>query len=606
MMRKKILTSAAALYLALALFGFISLAAQEPAGIQGSKQSLTSETVSDEKNDQNNHLFQNGSANEEEPDGQEIQKPNANSELDPSDHAEVEKRDAVLCPIFAGCSAGGSIRPSGTVQVPYDGTQSFEITPDEGYSIKEVMVDEQPVSGVTDHFDFKNVRDIHSIVVKFVKDGETDVNYLFATSCTKGGTVTPSGETLVKEQGTIHILFQADHGYYVQKVTIDGRLEDYPFGYETDHFTVDWMSPDRSHNVYGVFKKIEPAQFTITASCSTGGKITPQGQVSVTECEDMTFEFAPDPGYFIKDMKVDGKSKDSDLKQYTFDYVDQDHSIEVEFAKSELTIAASCGEGGKITPAGTVTVRNGDSQTFEIAPDKGCAVKDVKVDGESKGPLTVYKFESAEADHTIQAEFKKAESAITASAGSGGKIAPEGTVTVRNGDSPTFEFMPDRGYAVKDVKVDGESKGPLTVYQFESVDADHTIQVEFEQAEYTIRVSSAAGGTITPGKDVTVKKGEDAEFVIKPDTGYEISDVKVDGVSKGKLNSYKFEKVNEGHTISAVFSKTAADPSASTIPASSSGANTGIQTDLFLWSGLIALVLGCLIMAEVRAWNKEF
>ena len=51
----------------------------------------------------------------------------------------------------------------------------------------------------------------------------------------------------------------------------------------------------------------------------------------------------------------------------------------------------------------------------------------------------------------------------------------------------------------------------------------------------TIRASASpkAGGTISPSGRVAVEYGEDLQFTIKPNPGYQIKDVVVDGVSQG-------------------------------------------------------------------------
>ena len=48
----------------------------------------------------------------------------------------------------------------------------------------------------------------------------------------------------------------------------------------------------------------------------------------------------------------------------------------------KYTITATAGEGGSITPAGAVSVKEGASQTFAIAAQEGYAIADVLVDGE--------------------------------------------------------------------------------------------------------------------------------------------------------------------------------------------------------------------------------
>lgn len=72
---------------------------------------------------------------------------------------------------------------------------------------------------------------------------------------------------------------------------------------------------------------------------------------------------------------------------------------------------------------------------------------------------------------------------------------------------------------------------------------------------YTIKASSGAHGTISPNGSVTVTAGANQTFTITADAGYHISDVTVDGVSKGAVSSYTFEDVQDNHTIHATFAK---------------------------------------------------
>ena len=73
---------------------------------------------------------------------------------------------------------------------------------------------------------------------------------------------------------------------------------------------------------------------------------------------------------------------------------------------------------------------------------------------------------------------------ITASAGHGGKISPDGTVTVDEGDDQTFTITANSGYSIADVVVDGVSVGAVESYTFDNVTEDHTINVTFER-DYT-------------------------------------------------------------------------------------------------------------------------
>lgn len=68
---------------------------------------------------------------------------------------------------------------------------------------------------------------------------------------------------------------------------------------------------------------------------------------------------------------------------------------------------------------------------------------------------------------------------IKASAGNGGIISPSGNVSVKRGNDQTFSINPINGYRISDVIVDGKSVGAVSTYTFDSVKANHTIQVKF-------------------------------------------------------------------------------------------------------------------------------
>ena len=74
------------------------------------------------------------------------------------------------------------------------------------------------------------------------------------------------------------------------------------------------------------------------------------------------------------------------------------------------------------------------------------------------------------------------------------------------------------------------------------------------RATYTISASAGQGGSIVPSGNVSVNPGSNQAFNIVPDSGYEVSDVKVDGSSVGAVNSYTFPNISSNHTITATFS----------------------------------------------------
>lgn len=145
-------------------------------------------------------------------------------------------------------------------------------------------------------------------------------------------------------------------------------------------------------------------------------------------------------------------------------------------------ITATAGAGGTIDPAGTVTVTQGADKTFNITANSCYIIQNVTADGFSKGAISSYKFVNVQANHSIAATFAPAPTyTITATAGSGGTITPYGSVIVCQRESQTFQMIPNSGYAVQSVTVDGVSQGAITSYTFPNVQTNHTIAVTFAQ-----------------------------------------------------------------------------------------------------------------------------
>ena len=147
---------------------------------------------------------------------------------------------------------------------------------------------------------------------------------------------------------------------------------------------------------------------------------------------------------------------------------------------------------------------------------------------------------------------------ITAATASNGEITPSGSTAVAGGGSQTYSMVPDPGYQIGTVTVDGQQvANPTSSYTFSSVSACHTIAATFipvnTTANYTITASSQTGGTISPSGAVSVTGGADQAFTISPAANYTISDVQVDGTSVGAVSSYTFSSVSANHTISATF-----------------------------------------------------
>ncbi len=227
--------------------------------------------------------------------------------------------------------------------------------------------------------------------------------------------------------------------------------------------------------------------------------------------------------------------------------------INVGAAAITYTITSGSGSGGTISPLGTATVNAGENKTYTITPNANYKIQNVLVDGASVGAVATYTFTNVQANHTIEAQFAPIQYTITSTNGSGGTINPLGTATVNAGENKTYTITPNANYEIKDVLVDGASVGSVVTYTFTNVQANHTIEAQFDPIQYTITSSSGIGGTIDPLGATLVNAGGEITYTITPDANYEIKDVLVDGESVGAVPDYMFMDVQANHSIEAQF-----------------------------------------------------
>jgi len=219
--------------------------------------------------------------------------------------------------------------------------------------------------------------------------------------------------------------------------------------------------------------------YTISPFAGPNGAIAPSTPQTVPRGLDSPlFTFAPALHYHVSDVQVDGVSVGTPA-DYTFTNVQNDHAIWAFFALDQFAITSSAGANGSISPLGSTLVDYGGSQAYAITPATGYHVADVLVDGGSVGAVTAYTFTNVTATHTIAATFAPNTYTITPTAGANGTITPGTPQGVVMGGSATFSIVPNAGYRVLDVLVDGGSVGAVSTYTFTNVTAPHTISATF-------------------------------------------------------------------------------------------------------------------------------
>ena len=196
----------------------------------------------------------------------------------------------------------------------------------------------------------------------------------------------------------------------------------------------------------------EITSYTVKASAGEGGTITPSGDVLVAHGNSAVFTITPEKGYHVKEVLADNKAVTLTDNQYTFTDVKEPHTISASFEKdiTTITISASAGEGGNISPSGEVTAEIGSSVEFTVTPDDGYHVKEVLAD-DAVVSLTdgKYVFNEVKESHTIYASFEKDVYTITVINGTAPASAAWGETVSLKADEPEKDKI-FTGWTVKD------------------------------------------------------------------------------------------------------------------------------------------------------------
>jgi hypothetical protein len=459
----------------------------------------------------------------------------------------------------------GYVIPAGDNIVDCDGEIMFEFFTEFGYRIKTLYVDDVSVPvPASRRYTFYDVRDNHTIHAEFEEFPQYIIQFGPGATQNAGGIVfsvdMPNVEYFVAvDSGPVAFTFSSvpATGFEIDQVFID----DIPNAMAAAMGSYTFTDINAHHSIYATFKL---KMFTITATAGANGIITPNGNVSVDYGTNEIFQAIPNTGYVVSAIYVDGALVTANNGVYEFVNVQANHTIHAEFTKETYLITAIAGANGSIIP-GDAYVQYGDNITFTFIPNVCYKIDKVWIDGVQNLAAAqngFYTFTNVSQPHQIEVTFTKLVFTIVATHTLGGVLTPVGTISVECGDhSPIYVFIPDEGYCIQSVIVDGVNDPDAVesaMYRFLGVTANHTLHVIFTPCNFTITASATTGGVINPSGIVHVPTGTDRTFTFAAETGFELVRVMVDGIDDPmavQTGTHTFTNVLSNHTIAAQFER---------------------------------------------------
>ena len=463
-------------------------------------------------------------------------------------------------------SANGTVTVTNAAKTAGDGTPLFyegdwvmlSVVPNQGYLLKSLTVvqdggesvacggeDEtysftQPGADVTVSAEFEAIQAAERPNVRvegvYVYDGSeqtADVRGVDASMNITGDTGTDAGD---------------------YTVVVTSRTGQWADG-STDAVTAAWRIERAGQSAPAGLRSIAPS-----AEGGSDGKITgvdtrmeyrAEQESTYTACTGSEIENLPAGNYFVRYAE----------DRNHFVSPDAEVSVGAGASLADCTITFDAGSGsGSMEP---VTVREGGNYILPVCGFTAPANQEFKAWEIGGSEYNVGDPYIVNGNTTVTALWK--DSVIT----------PEFTITFDgNGGTPTAHNLRTSGLklaALPDAFLGGdysfggwytERDGGDRITTETVFWADTTVYAHWVytgggggayDSRCTIRASAGANGSITPGGNVSVRTGSDQTFLITPDEGYAISDVRIDGRSIGAVMRYTFENVRSAHTIEASF-----------------------------------------------------
>ena len=373
---------------------------------------------------------------------------------------------------------GGAINPAGTNTITYFDSLVYSISPDLGYYVDSLFIDENIIPNATE-YTFKNVLKNTSIRGVFKQK-----TFTIVASTNEGGSISPIGIDTVIYGSNKPYQITADEGYYLDSLIVDEINVE-----KTGQY--NFLNVIANHSIRAVFKK---RKYTIRAIAFANGQISPAGDTAIFYNDAITYTITPNIGYNIEKILLDGVPININTNTVTLRNINAGHTIQVSFIIKKFTINITKGLNGRTTPSvSSIQVNYGADTNILIIPNNGYTIDTLKIDNIITPEKYVISFTKVNANHTVYVSFKIAQIiktyTILASSNSGGIISPVGTSIINSGESISYTITPNSGYILDSLIVDNIQVTNALTYTFSNVTANHTIKGVFkiDCANYTKR-----------------------------------------------------------------------------------------------------------------------
>lgn len=489
--------------------------------------------------------------------------------------------------------------------VNHDGTYNWHKSPtitykpNEGYHLDKVLVDGKEVSKTdfADSYTFKNIQADHSIKVVYAIN-----QYQIATEVVNG----TIDDSCTVDWGTDKSIgYKAQEGYHLAKVEVDGSEVDKKTYTDSYSFT----NVRENHSI-----KVTYAINTYRIETAVENGTIDQG-CTINWNDSKTISYKAQEGYHLAKVVVDDQEVDIAKypNSYAFNNVKENHSIKVTYAINQYQITTEVVNG---SIDDSCTVDWSSNKTIGYSANEGYHLAKVEVDGKEVSKeefATSYAFNNVREDHSIKVEYAINTYQITTEVVNG---TIDESCSAEWGEDKTISYKANEGHHLAKVVVDNAEVDITKFadsYEFENIQADHTIKVTYEIDTFVLAMSVEHGTIDTMDKtcvneDGTYNWHTSPTITYKPDQGYELDKVAVDNKEVDKeqfMEGYTFENIESDHKIDVVYTNIPVEPTAEQTQTTTTTKSVLTGDNLILLAIIGAIVAVIASIVGYIAWKKR-
>ena len=335
-----------------------------------------------------------------------------------------------------------------------------------------------------------------SVIAVFEQDA-----YVVNAEAGKNGSIEPAGEVEILRGKDAEFVVNAEPGYHIDRVTVDGTGVNGVFGQGSNRFVYTFSGVLDNHAISAMFAKdvytLDVTSRMRQVKPEPGSHTFEYGAIIDAKVERATVEERSFGARYTclgwtgqGDVPAGGTGT---AVRFT---LTQDSGLTWNW-KTDYYLSLESREGGDVkgeegwhTQGAEVvlTAEPGKKYRF-VSWDGGVPPED-----ELKNPVAV----TMDVPRAISAVFERDVQTVTADAGPNGAIEPTGTVEVARGDSVEFKITAADHHHIHEVLMDGQpygvfGQGSNTVtIRFDDISANHTLSAAFAKDRYALAVVSEA------------------------------------------------------------------------------------------------------------------